>query len=117
MRFNGRVRKELLLEAAIFAYGVAAAALFYGNNLLVLVLMLLGWLLGVLFWHKRHDVYFFLSGVLVGVVVELTCVHFGTWSYANPTVLGIPIWLPLAWGLFTMLIKRIAETFVTIESR
>ena len=117
MRFSEAVRKELLLETLIFAYGVSVAALLYHDNVLVSVLMLIGWLLGVRFWHKKHDIYFFMSGVFVGTVIEVICVHFGTWSYANPTFLGIPLWLPLAWGLFTMLIKRIAETFVTIEMK
>jgi hypothetical protein len=117
MRFTGRVRRELFFEAMILVYGISAAALLYRDNILVSILMFIGLLLGVKFWYKRHDVYFFAAGAIVGPFIEIICIYFGVWQYANPTFLGIPLWLPFAWGLFTMLVKRIAETFVTIETR
>jgi ubiquinone biosynthesis protein Coq4 len=74
-------------------------------------------MIGLKSWHKKHDIYFFITGAVVGSIGEIVCIHFGVWQYANSTFLGIPMWLPLVWGLATILIKRISEMFVKIEMK
>jgi len=44
----------------------------------------------------------------------MAAIYFGAWSYANPTMLGIPLWLPLAWGIAAVFVKRVAETLIRI---
>ena len=70
-----------------------------------------------MFWHTKHDAYFFVTGAIIGPLGEIICISSGVWSYVNPSFLGIPLWLPFAWGFATMLIKRIAETLVRIEKK
>ncbi|UCD03010.1 MAG: DUF2878 family protein [Candidatus Aenigmatarchaeota archaeon] len=60
------------------------------------------------FDYRKGDVYYIIIAAILGPIGEIICVYFGVWSYANPTFLGIPIWLPLAWGLAVLAIKRIA---------
>jgi len=117
MGFGKKLGKEMFLELIIFCLGVASISIFFTNNVALSLLLILIWVAGIKFWHKKHDVYFFVSGAFVGTVAEIICIHFGVWQYANPTIFGIPMWLPLAWGFATMLIKRIAETFVKIEGK
>jgi len=33
----------------------------------------------------------------------------GAWSYAAPFVGGIPIWLPMAYGISGLLLRRLTE--------
>ena len=115
MHFAKKIKKELILEFFIFAVGMAIISLFYNNNLLTTVLLIIAWSIGIKFWHKKHDIYFFMTGAVIGPLGEIACIYFGAWEYTNPNFLGIPIWLPFAWGLATMLVKRIAESFVKIE--
>jgi hypothetical protein len=110
-----RVEKELIFEIVLFSVGIAAISLFYKNNILLTFLLIVAWLVGIKFWHKKHDVYFFISGAIIGPVGEIICIYFGVWQYTNPTFLGIPLWLPFAWGFATMLIKRIGETFLKVK--
>lgn len=117
MKITEKIEKELILEFILFCCGIASISLFFKNNLLLTALLILAWSIGIKFWHKKHDIYFFVIGAIVGPMAEIICIHFGVWQYVNPTILGIPIWLPFAWGLATMLIKRIAETFVKIEMK
>ncbi len=115
MNLSKKIEKELILEVILFSGGVASISLFYRNNLLLTLILLLAWMIGIKFWYKDHDIYFSLIGMVVGPLGEIVCVKFGAWTYSNPTFLGIPIWLPLAWALAVVLIKRIAETFLSIE--
>jgi hypothetical protein len=114
MHFTKKIEKELIFEILLFAFGIAAISLFFRNNLILTPILLLAWIIGMVFWHKKNDILFFVTGAIIGPVGEIVCIYFGVWQYANPTFLGIPIWLPFAWGLATMLIKRIAETLIKI---
>lgn len=115
MRFTSKIEKEVIYDMAAFSIGIAIISFFWRDNLLLLSLLALACLIGMKSWYRKHDIYFFVAGAIVGPAAEIVCVHFGTWQYTNPTLLGIPVWLPLAWGLAVMLIKRIAGTFVKIE--
>ncbi len=115
--FSKRIKKELVLEIILFSIGIASISLFYENNILLTVILLIGWLFGIKFWHKKDDIYFFVIGAIGGPIAEVVAINFGAWQYSNPTILGIPIWLPLAWGFAAVMIKRFAEIFVKIESK
>ncbi len=88
---------------------------FYADNIIVTALLLLTLAVGMKFWYKKHDVYFFVVGTVLGPIGEVVAIYFGAWQYTNPTFLGIPMWLPIVWGLAAVLIKRISELFVKIE--
>ena len=115
MGWTNQVKKELVFEIILFCAGIVLISFLYTNNLLLTPLLIIACLIGMKFWYKKHDIYFFVIGAIVGPVGEIVCIHFGAWQYANPTFLGIPVWLPLVWGLIIMLIKRIAETLVDIR--
>ena len=117
MHFTKKIEKELIYEVLLFCIGVLLISFYYTNDLLLTFLLVLVWLIGIIFWHKKHDVYFFIIGSICGPIGEIVSIHFGAWSYTNPMFLGIPLWLPFGWGLVTVLIKRIAETFVKIEMK
>ncbi len=117
MAFTNRIKKELFFEVILSSIGISLVSLFYKENLLLVTLIIATWAIGVMFWHTKHDVYLFLIGAITGSIGELIAVHFGAWQYANPTFLGIPIWLPFVWGLAMMITKHITETFVEIEMR
>ena len=45
------------------------------------------------------------TGGVLGPVCEALPVAAGAWSYAQPDVLGLPLWLPLAYALFAVLVS------------
>ena len=45
------------------------------------------------------------AGAVLGPVCEALPVAAGAWSYAQPDVLGLPLWLPLAYALFAVLVS------------
>jgi hypothetical protein len=117
MHFTKKIEKELILEIFLFSAGVAIISFFYTNNPLILVLLTIALLIAIKFWHKKQDLYFFAVGAVIGSLTEIVCIYFGAWQYTNPSFFGIPAWLPFAWGLGSVLIKRVAETFIKIEKR
>lgn len=111
------IRNELLYEILLFTSAVFFLVMFWNHNMLLAVLLLILYLIGNRTWHRKHDSLFFIIGAILGPFSEIIAVYFGIWTYTNPTFLGIPLWLPFAWGLVSLLIVRIAETFVKIQKR
>ncbi len=109
MRFSDKVVKELIAWVALLGAFIALVSLFHENNILIAVSLIILWLVVMKFLYKKHDIYFFVTGAAVGTIAETISIYSGVWEYANPTYLGIPLWLPIAWGFAAVLIRRIAE--------
>lgn len=60
-------------------------------------------------WYDREDKIFFLVAALVGPLAEIAAAYRGAWTYTRYDFLLIPVWLPLAWGVVIVAIKRISN--------
>ncbi len=65
-------------------------------------------------WDKRkNDVQWYAMGFVLGPFIDLVGVYGGSWQYGAPFVLGIPVWLPFAYGLSGLLLRRLAESWIS----
>jgi hypothetical protein len=110
MKHSKQLWIELVTELAAFSLLVASVSLLWKNNLLLFAVALVECLAGLVLWHDRLDVSFFLIIAVLGSLAEAVFVHFGVWYYANPTLLGMPIWFPLAFGTTGLIGGRLART-------
>ncbi len=64
----------------------------------------------VVFWRTRRDITIFIVGGILGTLGEFMCMKLGFWIYHFPyfASIGLPLSLPLAWGLSAVIISRIA---------
>ncbi len=62
-------------------------------------------------WNRKSDVVFFVLCALMGSLGEFVAIRFGAWEYSRPW-LNIPIWLPLAWGIAGLYLKKTTEVLV-----
>ena len=113
---RNKIEKELVLDVIRFVLGVAAIALLYKNNTLLVAIMLTGWLIAIKTWHRKEDIYIFVIAAAAGTIAEAVAIKFGAWHYSNPTALGVPIWLPLLWGSAVVFIKRFSETVIRFRN-
>ncbi|MGD0090543.1 MAG: hypothetical protein ABSE73_11540 [Planctomycetota bacterium] len=111
MRLTGETRKELSLEAVVFAACAVEIALCHGSTLLLTGLLIAtGAVLAVRFWRRSPVIILYLLGAILGPLGETIGVRSGAWQYSSPTFLGIPLWLPFAWGTMTVLIRAVSDT-------
>ena len=111
MRLARETKRELCLEAAIFAASSTEIALFHGIPLLLTgMLIATGAVLGASFWRRIPVIILYLIGAVLGPLGETIGVRSGAWQYSSPTFLGIPLWLPFAWGAMTVLIRAVSDT-------
>jgi len=100
----------VLYEVGVYFAAILITSLFWKNNNLVFFLLGLLWLIAILLWHDKYDFIAFIIAAVLGPIAEIICIRFGVWSYANSSLFGIPIWLPLLWGFAVVMLRRIFET-------
>jgi hypothetical protein len=62
-------------------------------------------------WHTPADVVFFFLSFTLGPLGEIVAVSLGAWQYANSSFF-IPMWLPFAWGISGLFLKKTVEVLV-----
>jgi len=111
MQLTREPKRELCLEAAIFAACAAEIALCHGSPLLLTgMLIATGAVLAASFWRRSPVIILYLIGAILGPLGEMIGVRSGAWQYSSPTFLGIPLWLPFAWGAMTLLLRAVSDT-------
>jgi hypothetical protein len=110
MKFTRKIAKELLVEMFLFMTGTLLVSLLYPYTELLFVTLLFAGAITLKLWHKKDDVYYFILGATLGPFAEIFHIYFGVWQYTTPHFLGLPIWLPLGWGLFIIILNRVVGT-------
>jgi hypothetical protein len=108
---------RLALSLLIYLVAVACVAALYRESLLLTAIMAALAAVTLLIGRRKGDLIVFASGATLGLIAEVTAVRFSAWEYAHPDFLGIPLWLPVGWGLTTLLIKRISEGLIELRRR
>jgi len=110
MKHSKQLWNDLVRELAAFSLLVASIVLLWRHNLPLFMVVLVEGLAALGLWHNRHDLSLFLIIAVLGSLAEAVFVHFGVWRYANPTLLGLPLWFPLAFGTTGLIGGRLART-------
>ncbi|MHC4472030.1 MAG: hypothetical protein ACYS99_13815 [Planctomycetota bacterium] len=101
----------------IYPIGIACVAALNDRTLALAGILVVLAAVTLLLDPRRGDAWVFTGGAVLGPVAEIIAVEFGAWTYATHDFLGIPLWLPVGWGLATLLIKRISEGLLELKGR
>lgn len=104
-----RQKKEIIREMAILGLTFVSVILFWQNDFLIFFILISIYVVRSYFWHKPRDHILFVIFVLVGFIMEFAFTSVGLYQFANPTLLNIPFWIPLSWGLSLLLFVRITQ--------
>ena len=110
MKRSKQLWSELAREVAVFSLMAASIAILWRNNPLLFFVVLVVGLAALGLWHDRYDLGFFLVIGVLGSLAEAWFVHFGVWRYGNPTLLGLPLWFPVAFGTAALIGGRLVRT-------
>jgi hypothetical protein len=81
------------------------------NTLLVIAAVLLLAAAAFRTRSEKSTVILMAAGSILGPVCEVMPVTAGAWFYARPDIFGMPVWLPLAYALFAVLVAWSAQSF------
>ncbi|MDD4989168.1 MAG: DUF2878 family protein [Candidatus Pacebacteria bacterium] len=99
-----------LLYTLFILLNVSAISLLQNFSLLVvLILSLAGYAVITIEKEKKFiPIYWIIF--LGGPLLEAVAIHFGVWSYKNPVVIGVPLWLPFLWGNASLVVAKLTLT-------
>jgi len=108
-----KIRKAILVEILAGLFLTLVVVFFWQRPLGAVLLLMAG--IGFWLWRYRNrvDAAAMLAAAFLGTPSEMLCVKFGVWQYHYPyfSTIGMPISLPMAWGLSAVIIGRIAKTW------
>jgi uncharacterized membrane protein YoaT (DUF817 family) len=114
MKHARQLWSKLVGQLVAFSLLEAAILLLWRDNLLLFIILLVAGLAVLSLWHDRYDLTFFLVIAVLGSLAEAVFVRFGVWHYANPTLLGVPLWFPLAFGTSGLIGARLVRTITQL---
>lgn len=88
-----RIALTTILLAIVVVY-----SLWRYPPLLIIAILLIAYFKHV-FAPLKKELIMFLVSAIVGAGGESIIMFGGPWSYATPTIVNFPIWLPFLWGL------------------
>lgn len=109
MKLTASPRTRLILATMAFIILVVSIVRLWSNNGLLGLVILIQNLLALSYWKRRRHVFRFVATALIGTIAEVAFVASGAWSYANPTLMGIPLWFPLSFGQAGLLGQEIVD--------
>jgi phosphoglycerol transferase MdoB-like AlkP superfamily enzyme len=101
---------EYFFEVLALFLLVFSMAFLWQNNLILTSLYILIFLIAIFLWKSKEDILLFIIACIFFQIGEIIIVHYGAWTFNNPTYLGIPIWITLSWGFASVILKRFANT-------
>lgn len=107
------LRAAAYLPVFFFCIGLVCA-FWKSPGILTLILSLVSFVL-LRVWNTRSDIVCFTAAFVLGPIGEFIAIASGAWSYSAPWV-KVPIWLPLAWGIAALYLKRTTEVLVSPDS-
>ena len=110
-------RRDLAIACVSIVVMLMLMALLWDKNLLLIIIATGYVAFLLLIWHEAEDLMCFFFVLIVGTASEIVAVNFNVYTYNNPTFLGIPIWLPLAWGTAALCLRRIMISLKKGKSR
>ena len=108
------IKKEwwnILFNCIFAALALLITILFYKNNLLGTILLLIISIIGLLKWKSWVTLIIFLFGALWGPISESIAIRAGVWEYAVPNFFNVPIWLFVLWGIAAAFLYQTALEF------
>jgi len=101
-----RITNQIFTGIVAIASLVSVALLWKQNFILLIVLTILAALM-LLMNKSKKEFKTFIFCAFFGAIAEAFAIIFGAWTYGNPNIIGIPIWLVILWGIASIFIVRV----------
>lgn len=98
--------KNIFLDVGFLILTILIIILFYKKILFTTILLFILSILMLLKYKSKIAIKIFITGSILGALVEMICIYYGVWSYTFPNFVNIPLWLIPWWGAASLFIYR-----------
>ena len=100
---------EIALMILVYGFCITLASALWKHPVILTSGYVLISIIVLIKWHTKADVISFITGAVFGPLGESIAIHYGAWTYSK-SILIIPIWLPLLWGIAGTFLRRLTWT-------
>lgn len=100
--------KKTALNFLLAAATLLLTAFFWTTPLMLSVFLFVVAVVMLIVEKRRSAIFVYIVIFMLGPLSEALVMRFGAWSYAEPHLLGFPIWLPFIWGNAGLFINRLS---------
>jgi len=106
------LRRDSMMPIAILSLATLLVPLLFRTHIVLMVLILIP-ISAAMVWSgfSKVRLHVFLIGFVFGPLAEAICIAAGMWTYSEALFIGLPAWLPFAWGNASLAILS-AETWL-----
>lgn len=102
----------LIFDISIYILIIILAINLWENNLLLFIILLIILILLITDFHDKEDIFFIVFSGTIAPILEFICISEGAWFYQNPTIFQIPLWLPIGYCIFAVIVRRASVIFL-----
>ena len=109
-----QARRDICIGLVVFVLQILLLYYFWETNIILTVLlMLVSAIVLIKFTNTAEKIFYFLGFVSIPIF-DLIIVPRSAWTYGNPFIFGIPLWLPVGYGLSTVMIVKIGNSIARL---
>lgn len=107
LQSNHKSLIEIAILILVYGFCIALASALWKHPVILTGSYVLISIVVLIKWHTKADVISFTTAALLGPLGESIAIHYGAWTYSK-SILNIPMWLPLLWGIAGAFLRRLA---------
>lgn len=102
---------KFVVTGILAVISLLSVASMWDNNIVLFVMLLSTSVLMLSVEKSKQEVETFIFSAVFGASAECIAIIFGAWTYSNPDLFNIPIWLPFLWGIAAVFMVRVYKYF------
>ena len=107
-------KKDILIGFIGLALEFLLLYFLWKNNIAITIAFLIMSVFVLLLLTNKEEKFLYFTGFILIPIYDLTLVPRGVWSYGNPTLYNVPVWLPFSYGLATIMIVKIGRAIARL---
>jgi len=102
------MKKDIIISTILIAIASLLSVLFFWtNNFVLFVLLFFLSVIMLVIGKSKVELKTFIFCSFSGALAESLAVFFGSWTYKNPGILNVPLWLFILWGIASIFMVRV----------
>lgn len=108
--------RKLVISTSVIILSLLGELLLWNNVILLSIVFIILAIVKHRIYPIKKELFWFLLISIGGGIIEIIMVNFGHgWVYSNPNFWGIPLWIPLFWGLMGTTVIVLYDAITNIK--
>ena len=105
-----KLKRDFLIGFLIYVLNTLLIYYLWQNNIALTVIFIVISAFVLLKWADKEERIVYFASFVLGPIFDLILIPRGVWAWGNPSLFGIPLWLPLSYGILIVTAVKIGKS-------